>query len=236
MILHNDPSFLIYFGNSKDCCVKSDFKFSKKDLDSVRDFLSLKNIVFLKQTHSSDGICLNDLSQVKSFYSLFEYSGDFIVTNLRRVGIGILTADCLPVVIYDPVGNVISIVHAGWRGCASDIITRSIEIMQNQFNSKIHDLVIYFGSCAKVCCYKIKNDFLKNFENFSFVDQVIFKKEDHLFFDLLKFAELKLLDLGLKIENLHKNYNNCTICDLNFHSYRRDKEQAGRQATIVALR
>ena len=82
---------------------------------------------------------------------------------------------------------------------------------------------------------KKKKIVLKNLENFTVSDQVLIKRNERCFFDLPKFVKLQLLELGIKVDNIHQNYNDCTICNQRFHSYRRSGQDAGRQATIISL-
>ena len=236
MVLHNNPSFAIYLGDSNDCCVKSNC------LDCVDYFLKLqknfklKKIILLKQIHSSLGLCIKDIDFVKSTIDIFRHEGDFLVTNVRLLGLGVLTADCLPIIFYDPKNHVIGIAHAGWRGSVNRIVSKVIDSMKKNFNSNVQDLIIYFGSCAKVCCYEVKEDFLENLEDFYFYREVIIKKENKIFFDLAKFNKLLLLDLGVKLKNINNQYNNCTICNSSFFSHRKDKLSLCRQTSIVALK
>jgi polyphenol oxidase len=237
MILHNDSSFLIYFGDARDGCVKSsgDNDSYSQSFLKYQENLNLKYLIFLKQQHGVDGIIIDNISDLKSNLSLFEHLGDFIVTNQRHIGIGVVTADCLPVVFYDPVHHVVSAVHAGWRGSVGDIIKKTCQTMQAKFNSKFTDLVVYFGPSAKVCCYQIQKSFVSNLESFTFIERFIIDRQGDLFFNLPCFVEYQLLELGLKPQNIHKEYNSCTICDKRFHSYRRDNTLC-RQVTGVALK
>ena len=236
MILHNEPSYLIYFGDKKGCCVESYPKFPIKCFEELRLPLHLEKIAFLKQVHSCNGICIDKLDQLESSLNFLEQNGDFIITNVRNIGIGVLTADCLPLIFYDPVHHAVAVVHAGWRGAVANIVEKVINKMEECFNSKASNLITYFGSCAKVCCYQVQQNFLENLEKYSFVKDVVFNRDEQTFFNLPTFVEMQLLNLGVKEASIHKNYNDCTICNTQFHSYRRDNATALRQATIVALK
>lgn len=235
MILHNDSLFKIYFGDAKDDCVKSDGNYNIEYFEKKLDLLVFDNIVFLKQVHGDLGVNV-DQNYLNKKFILFENSGDFIVTNQRNVGIGVLTADCLPVAFYDPVHHVIGIAHAGWRGAISNIFENIIKKMSENFGTKPQDLAVYFGASASVCCYEVKYDFFKNLENISSFDEFIIKKDEKFFFDLSKLATFKLIKLGVLKPQINFSYNNCTICDERFHSYRRNLMNYGRQATIISLK
>ncbi|MBD3272755.1 peptidoglycan editing factor PgeF [Candidatus Dependentiae bacterium] len=236
MILHNDPSYKIYFGDSKDDCVKSDGQINKEYFEKKLQDLKLDNLIFLKQIHSNKGICIDSPSLLNKKLILFEQEGDFIITNQRNVGIGILTADCLPVVFYDPVNHVVGVVHVGWKGAVTNIISNVIKKLKKCFNTDTSKIKIYFGPSARVCCYQISNEFIKNFDNCSFCEDIFLKKDGSLHLDLPKLVKNQLLDLGVPKGEINFDYNSCTICDLRFHSYRRSNQDPGRQATIVALK
>ncbi len=236
MILHNEPSFLIYFGDAKDRCVKSSNTLNPEYLLELKNKLNLEKLIFLKQVHGIKGLTISDSSQAKFSLNILDKEGDFLVTNLRNIGLGILTADCLPVIFYDPVNHVVAIAHAGWKSLVAGIIPNVIETMQKEFNTKPINLNTFFGACAKVCCYQVQKDFIHNLDNSTFSDQVIFNKDNKIFFDIPRFATLQLTELGIPSKNIKKNYKSCTVCDTRFHSHRRNGKEAGRQATIVALK
>lgn len=236
MVLHDDHSFKIYFGDSKDDCVKKDGTFNRSYYQKKLDELKLNNLIFLKQVHENNGICLVSNKKLDQNLYLFEKTGDFIITNYRNVGIGVITADCLPVIFYDPVNHVSAIAHVGWRGAILNIVKVVLSNMHQVFNTDLSKVSVYFGSSARVCCYQVGKNFLKNLEKTSFMDEVILYKEDSIYFDLPRLVMFQLIDLGIKKNEIHTDYNTCTICDLRFHSYRRSAKDAGRQATIVALK
>ncbi|MBU4269695.1 peptidoglycan editing factor PgeF [Candidatus Dependentiae bacterium] len=235
MILHEDASFKIYFGDIKDDCVKSDGNYNIDYFEKTGSTLNLEKLVFLKQVHGNSGVCV-DQNFLEKNMLLFELTGDYIVTNKRNIGIGVLTADCLPVVFYDPVHHALGIVHSGWRGAISNIIENCVEKMRELYQTNTKDLTVYFGACANVCCYEIQADFFKNLETISFFEDVIIKKEDKMFFDLSKLVAMKLMELGVLKQEINFSYNNCTICDERFHSYRRNQGGVGRQSTIISLK
>lgn len=236
MVLHNDSAFTIYFGDSQDHCVKSNYtEISIQEFEKIKKNLNLENLIFLKQVHGTDGAIFTNKSQLNQNLTIFPQNGDFLITNLKNVGIGVLTADCLPVVFYDSEKKLAAVVHAGWRGAVANINEKVIKNMQEKFETNIENFKIFFGPCAKSCCYQVQEEFAQNPEILKYSKDVILKKNNSLFFDLPKFVKLQLLNLGIKEKQIDTSYNLCTICNSNFHSYRRGKESSGRQATIISL-
>ena len=82
-----------------------------KNLKIVSKNIGCKNksLITLNQTHSNNAICFKKKSSIKN-----KLSGDAIVTSIKNTGIGILTADCAPLLFYDPIKKIIGCAHAGW--------------------------------------------------------------------------------------------------------------------------
>jgi polyphenol oxidase len=237
MLLHSGPSFSIYFGDASDCIFKGeDNSYQSSPFDELRTMLKLHNVVVLNQTHGVEGFFLDSSSEVAAPLIITQKEGDFLVTDKKKVGIGVLTADCLPIVIYDKKAHVVAAVHAGWRGSVAGIIGKTIKGMIQKFDCSIATMSVYFGPCAKVCCYEIQKDFLSHLEKFSYADQVIQHRDDKLYFNLPLFNKIQLMQQGIKGEAIHEEYGECTVNNDSFNSYRRDGQRAGRQITLAFLK
>jgi len=102
--------------------------------------------------------------------------------------------------------------------------------------TEIENLKIFFGPSVKVCCFKVSDDFVKHIEGYSFAKSVLRRRSDDLYFDLPGFNRFLLRSIGVKEGSINLDYNMCTMCDENFFSFRRQKDKAGRQMTVVSLR
>jgi polyphenol oxidase len=243
-------NFTVFFGNKNNCTVSHKSKefesFSKKLVQEH----GLEKLVFQKQVHGTAGIYIDFKKKAEyvqpSDRTILELEGDFLITNQKNIGIGVLTADCLPIIFYDTKNHVAACIHAGWRSSVAEICTKAIQLMFAKFKFAPKDLQIYFGPCAKACCYQVQPDFLDNLKNFKFKSQVIRrvrtnnagdqKTGNQFFFDNVLFNKLLLIDLGMISKNMHFENNHCTICNSNFHSYRKDSENALRQISFIVLK
>lgn len=243
MNIFKDKKISIIFGNAKTNAFKIPLIYSLIDNYRLKashivkiKFLEInsekliKNIFFLRQTHSIDGIILKNYLKSNSF----DIDGDYIISNIKNLGIGILTADCLPIIFYDDINSIIAIAHAGWPGTLANITKEVIKKMNINFNSKIQNLKIFFGPSAKVCCYEVQANFLTNLDKI-ILDKVIINKNNKIYFNLPLYNFLKLTEMGISIKNIDLKNNICTICNVEYCSYRREKENSGRQMTIVTL-
>lgn len=241
MLLHSTPSLRIYFGNAEDELdpqVYLHLPLNTKLLEHsyfapLQKLMHINQVLFLKQVRGASGLVCTE----KSLYYArpFQDEGDFLITDLQNVGLGIMTADCLPIVLYDSRNYVVAIVHAGWRGSAQGIVLKALESMQQEYNTKLDHLQIFFGPSAKICCYQVGQDLIAEFDDYPYASQAFQWHGEEVFFDLPGFNKLQLESVGVKKEAFHFGYSICTICDNKFYSYRRQKEQAGRQMTVVSL-
>ena len=117
-----------------------------------------------------------------------------------------LTADCAPLIIYDPKKIVVSVVHAGWKGAYKGIVQKVVNYLVKK-GSKKKDLVSVIGPSISVSSYEVKNDFYKKFLRQSKKNKVFFKLiRKRMFFDLKKYITNQLLRLGIKkIEVINKD-------------------------------
>ena len=152
---------------------------------------------------------------------------DGLVTNLEnKIKLVIQTADCVPIFITDLKKKNVGLVHSGWKGTANSIIISAISIFINE-GSDIKDISVYLGPCIKKCCYEIKDDVSKFFDN-----KFIIKKNKMQFLDLESKIFDDVLKIGLTEKKLFKS-NICTFENKNFCSFRRDNKNSGRMYSYL---
>ena len=242
MLMHSSPLYRIYFGDQRDKIFPKDyvnFPQDKKILDrepfsKLKKIMGLEALVFLHQVHGANGLIINSKEQVQSIKP-FCVDGDYMITNVKNIGIGILTADCLPIIFFDKRNQAIAIVHAGWKSSVGQIAIKVIDQMQKNFGTHLEDITVKFGPSAKVCCYRVGDEFMEHIEDFEFVENVVQRRSDGLYFDLPAFNMILLEELGIKKEAFKFEYNDCTVCDESFYSHRRQGNDAGRQMTVACL-
>ena len=242
MILHNDPLLYIYFGDERTC-LKRELLMSDCSQEELwhhdqcarlKKALHIDSLIFLKQTHSAQGFLVRD--DVMEDLLAHKAEGDFLITQRERTGLGVYTADCLPIVFYDTYNRAVGICHAGWPGSINSIALKTVERMQKDFSTDLDHVRIFFGPSAKVCCYEVSPEFESNLDPFDYKEKVLHRYGEQIFFDLPLFNKLQLVEFGVKKEAFHCTYNLCTICNASFCSNRRDKESMKRQLTVVALK
>ncbi len=127
---------------------------SKENIIKNRLFLSEKinikpeKMVFMNQTHSDNISIINKLKNDNGFYSLDTavYNTDAIISKLSNTALCVMTADCVPVLIFEKSKNIIAAVHSGWKGCVENIVLKTIKKIINNFSIKdISQFFVFIG-------------------------------------------------------------------------------------------
>ena len=190
-----------------------------------------KNIILLHQLHSSKIFFINKISKKKLL-------GDGLVTNVKNVAIGILTADCAPILFYDPKKNIIGAVHAGWKGAYKKIVKKMINNFKKR-GSNLNDILAVIGPCISQKSYEVQNDFKRNFLNQSLQNMKHFKVfKNKIYFDLKGYIFNQLKKAGINnIETIKKDTFNPKN---NFFSARRSFKKKnndyGRNISIIMIK
>ncbi len=239
-MLFKKDFFTFYFGDKQDQIDKNLYETYKDNyflknscFDSLKKRINSRSFFFLKQTHSTLGIVL-DKENIKNAPS-FSFEGDYIITKLQNIAIGVMTADCLPIIFYDKENHTAAVAHAGWRGSAKMIAKKVVQQMNKEFQTKQEDFQVFFGPSAKVCCYKVGDEVISALKKINFLDDVIVKKNNDFYFDLPLLNKKILLQSGVASERINMQYNLCTICNDDFCSYRRKKGDPYRQMSVISL-
>jgi len=199
------------------------------DESEIKKQFDLSKVAQLKQIHSGDVIVLNDIETHRN-----STEGDALVTNLRGIGIGVRTADCVPILLTDHKKSVIAAVHAGWRGTYLEIALNTLKMIESSFGITPGELTAVIGPSIKSCCYEIGEDVAGRFYD-KFQDTDLYISEignSKYLLDLSKANKLMLQSAGLEeIEIL----DICTKCEDNFYSYRREGKGVSTQLSFIAL-
>jgi YfiH family protein len=207
--------YLIKFGDLSDAI----------SLDQPNIYIkNFPNPIFLKQTHSNTG------KNIDKFQTSFTESGDFLFTNKPNVSVGVLTADCLPIILTDQARSACSTIHAGWRGTINNIILNATNIFLEN-GSNLQDLIYYFGPSIGVCCYEVSEDFITNIK----YEKAVKYQNNRIYFDLVAYNTILLQQIGIKYKQLNFENWQCTFCSGMYYSYRKDNNTRMRQFSIVKI-
>lgn len=191
---------------------------------------NIENLTSNIQIHSDivNVIDENNVSQKKE--------GDALVTNLSGVPILMFTADCVPIIFIDKKNKAIGLAHAGWRGTYEKIAKKTIDTMNDKYNTNKEDLMCIIGPSIGPCCYEVSQELAQKFhEKFTNNKEKFYIiKDEKYYLDLWKINEYILKSSG--VENII-NLNLCTSCNEDkFHSYRKHNKSSERIATILQIK
>lgn len=158
---------------------------------------------------------------------------DALWTAEEGAAVGVRVADCVPILIADPVGRRVMAVHSGWRGTARRIGSRAVEHLL-ALGADASRLVAAIGPAIGLCCYEIGEDLARRFAD-AFGPDVIARDDGPPHLDLQRAVKRTLLDAGLREENIDV-LRLCTSCDRRFYSHRRDRGRTGRHLAYAVCR
>lgn len=151
--------------------------------------------------------------------------GDAIIGNSPGELLGVKTADCLPILMADTHHQAVAAVHAGWRGAAGQIAVRTLEQMRGRFGTAAADVFAAIGPAIGPCCFEVGPEVAAQFG-----------REGRVRLDLAAIVRSQLEQAGVPPGQISLS-SLCTRCDARrFHSFRRDKEAAGRMMAVIGVR
>lgn len=192
-------------------------------------------LLTVRQVHGKDILVLDQPNPDLSHF--LEVECDAIVTNQPGIMIGILVADCFPVLLYDPRRQVAAAVHVGWRGAAAGIIDRTVSAMHDLFGCPPEELLAAIGPGIGAHHYEVDRPVREAFRAGSGHWEEIAKEValGKWLLDLRRSCQLQLATAGLVPERVTAA-EECTCCHRElFFSYRRDGGQTGRQLGFISL-
>jgi purine-nucleoside/S-methyl-5'-thioadenosine phosphorylase / adenosine deaminase len=159
--------------------------------------------------------------------------GDALISNQPGILLAVRTADCLPILIADPRNRAVAAVHAGWRGTIQEIAPKTVQAMAREFGSRPEDLVVAIGPGIGYCCFEVGVEVAVQFAPY-FPERKDLSERAEVDLAEATVRQLRRNDVGVR---QIAESGLCTFCQPeDFHSYRRDREAAGRMVTAIGLR
>lgn len=240
MAVSNTTDISFFYSEKLSGHVEIDHFFSSKqtgfnNLTEVASLIEVDSSRFVvpKQTHT-DTIATITSENYKQIF----YDTDALITNEKGLVLVAKTADCVPILLYNPATKAIAAVHSGWRGTSKNIVGKTIAKMELEYGSKAEDIIAAIGPCIGIKNYEVGPEVAEAFYNLLPMAEKAIKSTDGQKFKLdLKEANFQLLlKAGVKPENIdiskHCTYNSPT----HFFSARRDGAKTGRMINGIVLR
>ena len=191
-----------------------------------------KDIALLNQVHGNKFHYISKHTKINK-----KLEGDALVTDKRNMPIAVLTADCVPILIYDKNREMIAAIHAGWKGAYKGIIKKVVKFMIKKGCSS-KNIIAAIGPCIAVNSYQVKEDLIKKFIKKDKANIIFFKKtKNKNCFNLNKYIYFQLKSLDIKnIDVINKDTFDAKN---NFFSARRsisrNESDYGRNISIIMI-
>jgi purine-nucleoside/S-methyl-5'-thioadenosine phosphorylase / adenosine deaminase len=173
----------------------------------------------------------------RNFKKTKTVQADAMITNALEIAIGVETADCVPVLLVDPLTPAVGAVHAGWRSTVKRIVQKTVKRMQDEFGSDPDRMIAAIGPTIGPECYEVDEPVMGPVrESFSLWKEVASARgSDKWSLDLVKLNKLELVQVGLLEKNIH-SLGLCTSCrrDL-FYSFRAEG-RTGRILSVIMIK
>lgn len=203
-------------------------------LGSVAGFVP-EDMVMTDQVHGDKIMKVGEQDRGTGLFKQIKTKGDAFITDRRNVALTVFTADCTPILLYDPIRHAIGAVHSGWRGTAKDIVGKTVAQMGVEYGCKPGNIYAVIGPCISACCFETQGDVPDAMRKLLGDDAecAIIRTGDRHHVDLKLINKLLLEKAGVnKIEII----KNCTACETDmFWSHRRMNLERGSLAAVIML-
>ena len=189
------------------------------------------NLAMLKQIHSSTCLLAGGRAGLIG-------EGDALLEDAAGAVVAVRTAECIPILLIDERRRAVAAVHAGWRGTAAGIARRALEAMRERFGTDAADVHAAIGPGIGECCFEVGPEVAAVFGNAVARPHGLrsVPGNDKAHIDLAAENRRQLLEAGVTDERIYAS-NLCTKClSGDFHSFRRDREAAGRLFSFAGIR
>lgn len=209
------------------------------NLEILKNSLNIKELVFPFQSHGSEILIVdNEFCQKETAFKNKALNRiDALITNSKELCIAVTTADCVPVMLYDAVGKVIAVAHAGWRGTSARITQKTIQSMCVNFGSRPEDIFALIGPSISAEVYNVGNEVFDVFKSANFPVNTIFRNENELMYlDLWRANQWLLEQSGIPVHQIQIT-GMCTFTENDkFFSARKSGIKSGRMMNGMIIR
>jgi len=198
---------------------------------------NFSSLVTVRQVHGNRCLTVTDRDPER-LAQLAETGADALLTDQPGVLLGVLTADCLPLIMIDRNRRAVAVVHVGWRGLEQSIGTVVVRELIRRFAVAVETLQVYAGPAIGSCCFQVGSEVVDRFRRHFALDGIAGwyqERPSGYYLDLLSIQRAQLLAAGLAKENFQV-VDICTYCHDFCFSYRRDHAITGRQLAFVGLK
>jgi hypothetical protein len=215
----------------------SDHVLANRALLAKETGIGEEKFLYASQVHSGD-VKIIDSTAIENGVLFQNPRTDATITAIPGICLMVMVADCVPVLLFDPVKRISAVIHAGWRGTVHHIVSNTVRAMVEHFGCDPADLLAGIGPSIGPCCYEVGED-VTDFvaQSFGTTKGYLIRKNgaSKLHFDLWYANQKQLVDNGVKPENIETS-TLCTMCNSEtFFSSRASGGVTGRFAAGICI-
>ena len=199
--------------------------------------INSKNIIKASQAHTDN---ILQIEQKENDRIDTRVKTDGLITNKKEIILATTNADCILMLMFDPVKKVIANVHSGWRGTLQEISVKAVKKMQEGYGCNPNDIIVCICPSIRKCHFEVDKDvyemFYNQFEKLGDVDRFIEKIGEKWYIDTVLINKIILENIGIKRETIEDS-NICSVCNKEkVHSYRAEGINYGLATAIIMLK
>lgn len=198
--------------------------------ENKRRFLSAlgfseNQLAWSRQVHGAEVMLVERAGGAEGF--------DALVTRTPGLLLAVSVADCVPVLLYDPVRQAVAAIHAGWRGAAAAIAQKTLEKMQTHFGTRPADCLAFIGTCIDVCSFEVGEEVAPAFSDKHKRPGDVPGK---YFIDLKQVNADQLQEMGVSAANIEVSPYSTVLHNTDYFSHRLEKGVTGRMWGVIGLK
>ena len=199
--------------------------------------LDYKNIVKASQAHTDNILNINSVEENEIMDT--NVRSDGLITNKKQIILATTNADCILLLMFDPMKKVIANVHSGWRGTLQEISVKTVKKMEKDYGCNPKDIIVCICPSIRKCHFEVDRDvyemFYNQFEKLGNTEKFITQKEEKWYIDTVLINKIILKNIGILEENI-EDCGICSVCNKDkVHSFRAEGANYGLATALIAL-
>ncbi len=200
--------------------------------------LNYKNIVKASQAHTDNILNICTSGENEKFDT--NVKSDGLITNKPGIILATTNADCILLLMFDPVKKVIASVHSGWKGTVQEISAKTVQKMVKDYGCDPKNIIVCICPSIRKCHFEVDRDvyeiFYNKFKKLGNTERFITKKNEKWHIDTVLINKLILKEIGILEENIEDS-GICSVCNKDkVHSYRAEGTNYGLATALIMLK
>ena len=203
---------------------------TSENKDLICKYLKIREMDLISpcQTHT------DNIEHAVSGKNIYPDTDGLIVSD-KDIAVFLNFADCTPVILYDEVRNIGAISHAGWRGTAANIASKTVKKMVEEFGCKSKNISAVIGPAISMCCYNVGEDVFRQLhslvDNFDGLYEI---RGGNIYVNLKGINRRQLQECGVEKIDVCPY---CTCCNNDlFFSYRKENATTNRHSAVLKIK